>query len=541
MTSLAILPHLKRSITDIMDEELYHAPPSPIQFSNATTNTNTLSITNQQQQQYQLAPQQHNINTTMNYTASKNSVNSSPTLTHQNSFNISNTNLGNFLNIPDSFLDQIKQQNAYSWENTNPISQQQQHQFAFPSVQQPTPHPASQQQQQNQQQQPQPQFVQQPYPFTDYANPNSFIRPQSINRQMSPPPIPLPQAFPPRTRRRRITTIDDAQESSTSNKKKYDQEYLLYNPDISPAHIISQTDLESSFIVQPKYDNTTMANDIIPGYENDYLFMDDDEEVEDIEEDIEEDLSDEEDDDDNYFHVDEEFDEFMMNGPWASGYTVDPGYSIVKQEFEQQMRNETQVFIPPVEHQLQEEEVHDLEFDDDEMMIDEQNEQVHVKQEQQQSQQIPEQQQQQQQQEHPEEQQPVLPEQFQEMNTPPTSSSKKSSSHHHSKSAAEISATNPHHKCDLINPSTGLICNKQFSRPYDLIRHQETIHATKKKIFRCVICEGRRFGGPGNGKSKTFSRVDALSRHVKVKHNLVGKEALDLVNEAKENVEYVMV
>lgn len=97
------------------------------------------------------------------------------------------------------------------------------------------------------------------------------------------------------------------------------------------------------------------------------------------------------------------------------------------------------------------------------------------------------------------------------------------------------------HHCNLINPTTGSPCNKQFSRPYDLIRHQETIHASKKKIFRCVICEGRVDGGKGNGKSKTFSRGDALSRHIKVKHQLTGQEALDLINNAKENVEYISV
>ncbi|EGV63952.1 regulatory particle non-ATPase [Yamadazyma tenuis] len=97
------------------------------------------------------------------------------------------------------------------------------------------------------------------------------------------------------------------------------------------------------------------------------------------------------------------------------------------------------------------------------------------------------------------------------------------------------------HHCNLINPNTGVPCNKQFSRPYDLIRHQETIHAAKKKIFRCVICEGRYNGGKGNGKSKTFSRGDALSRHIKVKHQLVGQEALELINDAKENAEFVSV
>lgn len=97
------------------------------------------------------------------------------------------------------------------------------------------------------------------------------------------------------------------------------------------------------------------------------------------------------------------------------------------------------------------------------------------------------------------------------------------------------------HVCHLINPHTNKPCDKNFSRPYDLIRHQETIHASLKKIFRCVICEGRLNGGDGNGKSKTFSRGDALSRHIKVKHQLVGQEAVDLINSAKDNVEYVSV
>ena len=110
----------------------------------------------------------------------------------------------------------------------------------------------------------------------------------------------------------------------------------------------------------------------------------------------------------------------------------------------------------------------------------------------------------------------------------------KSKKHSHGISGAEITLNNPNHQCNLINPSTGEPCNKQFSRPYDLIRHQDTIHASMKKIFRCVICEGRLNGGPGNGKEKTFSRGDALSRHIKIKHGLVGQDALDLINEAKE-------
>lgn len=95
-------------------------------------------------------------------------------------------------------------------------------------------------------------------------------------------------------------------------------------------------------------------------------------------------------------------------------------------------------------------------------------------------------------------------------------------------------------ECDLINTATGEPCGKKFSRSYDLIRHQETIHAVNKKVFRCVICEGRHGGGEGNGRLKTFSRGDALLRHIKVKHGLGGPEAAQLMSQAKRNVEYIL-
>lgn len=66
------------------------------------------------------------------------------------------------------------------------------------------------------------------------------------------------------------------------------------------------------------------------------------------------------------------------------------------------------------------------------------------------------------------------------------------------------------HRCEHINPVTGKPCNKVFSRPYDLIRHQDTIHAKVRKTFRCEMC---------GDNSKTFSRMDALSRHIRVKHS----------------------
>ncbi|KAJ8128407.1 hypothetical protein O1611_g5227 [Lasiodiplodia mahajangana] len=64
------------------------------------------------------------------------------------------------------------------------------------------------------------------------------------------------------------------------------------------------------------------------------------------------------------------------------------------------------------------------------------------------------------------------------------------------------------HKCDRINPSTGKPCNTVFSRPYDLTRHEDTIHNARKQKVRCGLCT----------EEKTFSRADALTRHYRVCH-----------------------
>jgi hypothetical protein len=64
------------------------------------------------------------------------------------------------------------------------------------------------------------------------------------------------------------------------------------------------------------------------------------------------------------------------------------------------------------------------------------------------------------------------------------------------------------HKCERINPSTGKPCNSIFSRPYDLTRHEDTIHNARKQKVRCHLCQ----------EEKTFSRNDALTRHMRVVH-----------------------
>ncbi|RYC64308.1 hypothetical protein CHU98_g1896 [Xylaria longipes] len=74
-------------------------------------------------------------------------------------------------------------------------------------------------------------------------------------------------------------------------------------------------------------------------------------------------------------------------------------------------------------------------------------------------------------------------------------------------SSAANSQAGPH-KCNRINPSTGKPCNTVFSRPYDLTRHEDTIHNARKQKVRCQLCT----------EDKTFSRADALTRHYRVVH-----------------------
>ncbi|KAB8349444.1 hypothetical protein FH972_023471 [Carpinus fangiana] len=76
-----------------------------------------------------------------------------------------------------------------------------------------------------------------------------------------------------------------------------------------------------------------------------------------------------------------------------------------------------------------------------------------------------------------------------------------------SPSASTMTQAGPH-RCDRINPQTGKPCSTIFSRPYDLTRHEDTIHNRQKTKVRCHLCTDE----------KTFSRSDALTRHMKVVH-----------------------
>lgn len=502
MTSLAVLPQLKRTITDTVEEDLYHLPNSPINVQNAG------NITPMRADSPKPFFRHNNA-----------SLLSSPALNYASMQFGNATNLSSLLNIPDSFADQYGRsgsQNAtshLSFGTTAPAPWEDAEEFYSSQNTKVSP-------------------------FADYGNPDS------LNVQQPTAPSQFAQKFPAVnnaptaaytllfTRRRRITTLELDDPMTKRDKKNKDDDYYLFNTDVQPSQLgnnagFFDTDLygDSLFVPNVAPSNVNSSDIPIPGFENDYLLIDD------FEEDAEEDLSDD-DDDDNYFHDDDEFDEFIMNNnDYQPQFPASQDQTFVPQNDREDTVTDFMSggFIDDfgiknssVSSIIAQDDEALMKPDEDAMMVDVNEEQLEQKLK----------------------EQVHVSQQF----TPPDSldvSPREPSSLHEVGSndqflsAAEILATNPNHQCDLINPATGVPCSKQFSRPYDLIRHQETIHASKKKIFRCVICEGRMNGGMGNGRLKTFSRGDALSRHIKVKHGLGGKDAVELINRAKENVEYV--
>jgi Zinc finger, C2H2 type len=68
------------------------------------------------------------------------------------------------------------------------------------------------------------------------------------------------------------------------------------------------------------------------------------------------------------------------------------------------------------------------------------------------------------------------------------------------------------------DPLTGKACNQMFSRPYELTRHEDTIHRTWKQKLWCHLCT----------KEKTFSRKDGLTMHKRVVHqDVVRRSKID--------------
>merc|ERR1719284_1529975 len=124
-------------MTDMMDEELYQIPSSPI-FTTTTTNNNKQEGAGDTfNDGFTLNNNTTTISTNYNHNSSnRNSISSSPNLPfaqlnatakdysfYNNAVNQNNSsnNLGNMLNIPDSFLEQIT-----SKEGIDQFKQQQQ-------------------------------------------------------------------------------------------------------------------------------------------------------------------------------------------------------------------------------------------------------------------------------------------------------------------------------------------------------------------------------------------------------------------------------
>lgn len=92
------------------------------------------------------------------------------------------------------------------------------------------------------------------------------------------------------------------------------------------------------------------------------------------------------------------------------------------------------------------------------------------------------------------------------------------------------------HECQL--PSADLpnrMCLRRFLRKYELIRHQETVHSKKKKLFKCYVCVKL---SPEIGP-RIFTRHDTLAKHIRVNHKISGKEAKAEVAFSKKHAEVV--
>ncbi|CUM68246.1 uncharacterized protein PRCAT00005967001 [Priceomyces carsonii] len=92
------------------------------------------------------------------------------------------------------------------------------------------------------------------------------------------------------------------------------------------------------------------------------------------------------------------------------------------------------------------------------------------------------------------------------------------------------------HECQLPSADEpGKLCLRRFSRKYELIRHQETVHSKKKKLFKCYVCVKQN---PNIGP-RIFTRHDTLAKHIRVNHKISGKEAKAEVAYSKKHAEVV--
>lgn len=76
------------------------------------------------------------------------------------------------------------------------------------------------------------------------------------------------------------------------------------------------------------------------------------------------------------------------------------------------------------------------------------------------------------------------------------------------------------HQCKLMDPASHKTCLKVFYGKNELHRHQEFVHATKKRLYRCAYC----LKDDNDESKKCYPRYDSLARHIRRKHGIVGRE-----------------
>lgn len=82
------------------------------------------------------------------------------------------------------------------------------------------------------------------------------------------------------------------------------------------------------------------------------------------------------------------------------------------------------------------------------------------------------------------------------------------------------------HQCHALDATCKLPCNKVFIGATELLKHQLQIHGFKRKVYRCQYCAT-------HGKGKLYAHSDSLARHLRRRHDLVGKEVKAAVDLAR--------